>query len=125
MKNPVVKIENMNFSESSFRLYNKVWKASTLYEEVKKQKLKAFNCPLASIDLSRNHFDLENMNDFIFQCKRVYMCDKKKPIVLDNLGRIADGYHRVCRAILDGDTTIRAYRLNSLPEPDKIEKENE
>ncbi len=40
------------------------------------------------------------------------------PIILGADGRVMDGMHRVARAVLDGQTTIRAVRFVNDPEPD-------
>ncbi len=44
--------------------------------------------------------------------------DPSYPIILGPDGRVMDGMHRIARALLDGETTIRAVRLDSLPDPD-------
>jgi hypothetical protein len=44
--------------------------------------------------------------------------DPTHPIILGPDGRVMDGMHRVARAILEGQTTIRAVRFEQLPEPD-------
>jgi hypothetical protein len=44
--------------------------------------------------------------------------DTSYPIILAANGRVMDGMHRVARAILDGDATIRAVRFVTDPEPD-------
>ena len=36
-------------------------------------------------------------------------------------GFIADGWHRIAKAILRGDETIKCVRLKTMPEPDSIE----
>ena len=40
------------------------------------------------------------------------------PIILGPDGRVMDGMHRVARALLEGRGSIRAVRLEVLPEPD-------
>lgn len=40
------------------------------------------------------------------------------PIILDPNGRVMDGMHRVCKALLNGDSSISAFRLPELPPPD-------
>jgi hypothetical protein len=40
------------------------------------------------------------------------------PIFLAANGRVMDGMHRVARAILNGDLTIKAVRFDTDPEPD-------
>jgi hypothetical protein len=47
-------------------------------------------------------------------------CDLKFPIILSRDGRVMDGMHRVCRALLDGRSDIEAVRFIEDPEPDYI-----
>jgi len=42
------------------------------------------------------------------------------PIILDPEGRIMDGMHRVCKALISDLKTIKAVKLLSMPEPDFI-----
>ena len=129
MKNntPKVHIDSATFEESRYTRKNKItddydiWNATTLYQQVKEQKLKPFDIPLAALDISFVPFDLDSLDDFIFQCKRVKNTDTKIPIILDSCGVVADGYHRIARAILDGKKTIKAYRITNMPKPDKVE----
>ncbi len=44
--------------------------------------------------------------------------DMSYPIILAANGRVMDGMHRVARAILDGNSTIKAVRFVTDPEPD-------
>lgn len=44
--------------------------------------------------------------------------DPAFPIILGADGRVMDGMHRVARALLDGETTVRAVRFEVDPEPD-------
>ncbi|WP_415404624.1 hypothetical protein [Tateyamaria sp. SN3-11] len=48
----------------------------------------------------------------------VQQVDRSYPILLDAEGRLMDGMHRVMQALLAGDTTIRAIRLDTTPPPD-------
>lgn len=47
-------------------------------------------------------------------------CDLNFPIILSSDGRIMDGMHRVCKAILENCTEIDAVRFLHDPEPDYI-----
>ena len=125
MRAPKVKIMDMSFDESHFIKGTKKWFAKTLYNEVKKEKLQPFDFPLATFDMSTVSFESENMENFLFQCKRVLNADKTIPIVFDASGQVADGYHRICKAILDGDRYIKAYRLNIMPKEDETIEEEE
>ena len=44
--------------------------------------------------------------------------DASYPIILGPDGRVIDGMHRIARALLEGQATISAVRLQLLPEPD-------
>jgi hypothetical protein len=47
-------------------------------------------------------------------------CDLQFPIILSNDGRVMDGMHRVCRALIEGRATIDAVRFEFDPEPDYV-----
>lgn len=42
------------------------------------------------------------------------------PIIVDPEGRVLDGMHRVCKALLAGLKTIKAVKLPVMPEPDFV-----
>jgi len=42
------------------------------------------------------------------------------PVILSSEGRVMDGMHRVCRALIKGKGSIMAYRFQVDPEPDFI-----
>lgn len=44
--------------------------------------------------------------------------DSSWPIILAADGRVMDGMHRVARALLEGNTTIRAVQFDVDPDPD-------
>lgn len=117
-----VPIDNMTFAESEYLRGNKVWKAQTLYNFAKAKEYPVRDMPLWNIDLSVEPFECSQLHSFIFQCKRVLDCSLDYPIILDEVGQIADGYHRLCKAILEGRKTIKAIRLLEMPAPDRIEE---
>ena len=117
-----VPIENMTFAESEYLRGNKVWKAQTLYNFAKAKEYPVRDMPLWNIDLTVEPFECSQLHSFIFQCKRVRDCSLDYPIILDEVGQIADGYHRLCKAILEGRKTIKAIRLLEMPAPDRIEE---
>jgi hypothetical protein len=47
-------------------------------------------------------------------------CNLDFPIILSSDGRVMDGMHRVCKALLEGLTEIEAVRFVHDPEPDHI-----
>lgn len=117
---PVVQLASLNFEESRYRRGNKYWYATTLLRAVKDQELETFDYPVAAYDMSNKFFSLENMDDFCWQVRRTLAADYEIPIILDDLGQVADGNHRLCHAIVDGVATVKAYRLQTMPEPDFI-----
>ena len=117
-------IGGVKFEESEFHRGKNVWAAETLYLFAKAKEYPVQDLPLWAIDLSDEPFIARDLNSFIFQCRRVQDCSLEYPIILDNYGQIADGYHRLCKAILEGRETIKAIRLEEMPAPDRIEKED-
>lgn len=115
-------ISNMKFEESQYNRKDGFWKAKTLYDFAKAKEYPIVDLPLWGIDLSTEAFECSQLKDFIFQCKRVKECSLDYPIILDDKGIIADGYHRVCKAILNGKETIKAIRLLEMPAPDFVTK---
>lgn len=119
---PKVPISQMNFGQSEFVRGSNVWRAETLYLFAKAKGYKARDLPLWAVDLTGKPFLANNLSQFIFQCRRVQDCSLEYPIILDDFGQIADGYHRLCKAILAGHETIKAIRLEEMPAPDRIEE---
>lgn len=119
----IVPIDNITFGESEYQRGRNVWKAQTLYDFAKVKEYPVMDMPLWNIDLTDEPFECSQLHHFIFQCKRVRECSLDYPIILDDVGQIADGYHRLCKAILEGRETIKAIRLFEMPAPDRIENE--
>ena len=51
--------------------------------------------------------------------------DLKHPIVLSADGRVMDGMHRVCKALIEGKGTISAVQFIETPAPDYIDADVE
>ena len=47
--------------------------------------------------------------------------DLRHPVILSQDGRMMDGMHRVCKALLDGRKTVTAVRFSQDPEPDYVD----
>lgn len=120
---PKVKILSQGLAENCYSVGNKRWAASTLVQYCKEKGYPIFKLPLAGINLSDMPFDVNNLDEFIFQCNRVNKADLKYPILIDSIGRICDGYHRVVKAIIEGKTEIDAIRIEEMPSPDGYEHE--
>lgn len=79
--------------------------------------LPVFDCPLAALDLSGAIWEGCNMHGLAWHVRRVKDADLDKPILLDWEGGIADGRHRVIKALVLGKRTIKARRMMWKPEP--------
>ena len=112
-----------NFADSRYVRNKNGWLAASLYKKAEEDKLKPFRMPLACVDTSILPFRCGNLDDFIWHMKRCMACDTSIPILLDDYGRIADGNHRVAKAILDGERYVLAYRLTKMPPIDYTDDE--
>ena len=81
--------------------------------------LPVFDVPLAALDLSSKIWDDCNMFALAFHVKKCVGADLRYPILLDWNGTVADGRHRIIKAIMDGKRTIKARRMQWKPEPDR------
>ena len=84
--------------------------------------LPVFDCPLAAIDLSHVIWRDADMFVLAVHVRRVMDADLDTPILLDWHGSIADGRHRVLKAIAKGKRTIKARRMTWRPDPCKQEQ---
>jgi len=101
------------YSDVSGNLYS----VAKLVDDTK--HLKPFDAPLASLNLSDQIWSGCDMFDLAFHCKKVNKADLTKPIIIAWDGVIADGRHRVIKAIIQGKRTIKAVRMTWKPEPCK------
>lgn len=113
------------FADSRYVRGKNGWLAASLYKKAEEDGLKTFPVPLASVDLSILPFQCKNMDDFLWHMKRVMAADTNIPIIYDDYGQVADGNHRIARAILDGERYIYAYRLKNMPPIDYTEEERD
>jgi hypothetical protein len=55
-------------------------------------------------------------------CALINEADLSYPIILDSAGRVMDGMHRVCKALIQGMETLPAVQFVRDPEPDYVGK---
>ena len=115
---PIVRYESVNTNNHRYYRGSDYWEVYKLIEHVKEEDLPIFDIPLAGIDLNCTPFNVNNLDDMAWHMKRVQNSDLKYPIILDDLGQICDGNHRVVKALVNGDKTIKAVRIQSMPTPD-------
>lgn len=89
-------------------------------------KLEVIEIPLSEISELDEEFwyDLGGVRptcrDIVEHAKLISNTDLSYPIILCHEGRVMDGMHRVCKALMLGDTHIKAVKFKSYIEPDYI-----
>jgi hypothetical protein len=58
--------------------------------------------------------------DVVAHARLILDCDFAYPVILSSDGRVMDGMHRICRALLEGLTDIEAVRFIHDPDPDYV-----
>lgn len=81
--------------------------------------LEPFDVPLQAFDLSAQIWQNYSIFDLAFHIKAVNEADLSYPIILDWNGSIADGRHRLIKALVLGHSTIKCVRMYWKPEADK------
>ena len=101
------------------------WDVHKLVELSK--NIKPTNIPLSSISEVNENYWFGGKGDnptclaIAEHCKLMKETDLKFPIILSSNGRVMDGMHRVCKAIIEGRKTIKAVQFSKDPEPDFID----
>lgn len=78
----------------------------------------------AQIDHLSVFYKYENLTlrEMLMHIRAVQDADLSFPIILDEDGEIMDGRHRLMKAILNGDKTIKAVRFDENPTPCEAEE---
>ena len=79
--------------------------------------------PLDFAELHANHWYFHDAAipsplSVIEHLRLIDQCDLKYPIILDAQGRVMDGMHRICKAVLHHVAHISAVQFETDPEPD-------
>lgn len=116
MSNATIKYYSKNRLEHHyFECKTKKYRVSDLIEQSKKYDV--FDLPLDGICLSATPWAYtERIGDIADHFVQANKTDLKYPIILDGYGYIADGWHRVVKALMLGNTTIKAIRLIEMPD---------
>ena len=96
-----------------------VWSVAVLIEQSK--DFPVMEIPIDHLNIDKE-FDSMSFRKFASHLKHVRDADLKYPIILDENGSIFDGLHRVAKAILQGEKTIKAVRFEQDPPPMYNEK---
>lgn len=84
--------------------------------------LPVFDCPLGALNLSAEIWEGCSMHSLAWHVRRVNDADLAQPILLSWDGGIADGRHRIIKALTLGKRTIKARRMMWRPDPCRREE---
>lgn len=99
----------------------KEWNTSTLIRAAK--DMEPYDLQISAIDLAVRPFKVDSFYQFLYQVSRMNDADLSYPVIQTPTGYICNGWHRLARAILRGDETIKAVRLKQMPDADEILKD--
>lgn len=123
-KLPRVKLLSQGLAENNYVSDGKIYAASHLVQWCKEKKYPVFDLPLAGIDLTYLPWnDLDNVKQIATHIKQINDTDLNYPVILDDKGYIADGWHRVVKALSLGLRSIKAIRIQEMPRPDGYEEQ--
>ena len=77
--------------------------------------LEVFEVKTADIFLNYESPCANNLVSFIEHCKRTDAADLKHAIILSPCNYILDGKHRVAKALIKGNKTVKAVRFKEMP----------
>ena len=94
-----------------------IWSIARLFELT--NDLPVMETPLDHLYVWHKYPNL-TLRQMVMHMKTVQAADLSCPIILDEDGEIMDGRHRIMKAILQGEKTIKAVRFDENPEPCRI-----
>ena len=105
---------------SGYSSGNEFWKAKTLYDAAEAQGCKPYRLPLKFVNMGNDRWRKSGrIVDVAHHYLRIVNADTSIPIIISPVGCILDGYHRIVRALADGEKYVMALRLTDMPEPDE------
>lgn len=117
----VMKVNIPNPSEITqqcFKDGNEKWYVTRLFEKAK--DLPVQEMPMTGLNIHNLEPKIETMLSFVGHIKKVLDADMSHPIILDQDGYVMDGRHRIAKALLEGEETIKFVRFEETPSPDVI-----
>lgn len=125
-KYPKIHLGIKEFGEGQFYCDGpRSYAVEDLWEAAK--DLPVYEIPLIGIATSELLWDQVD-GDFLSFLKHAELCnqaDLSYPVILDVDGNVADGRHRIGKAIMKGLTKIKIQRLVRMPEPTYVFDEGE
>ena len=119
-KYPTIKLKTHDnwFEDQCYVEGNEAWQVETLWDAA--ADLPAYEVPLIGFCTDIQPWDSvsDNYLEYLSHVKLIMNADLSYPLILTPGGGIADGRHRLGRAIVEGHTTIMVKRLDFMPDPD-------
>lgn len=113
-----MKIDNFcNSMNQVCNIGNHEWNVARLFTLTK--DFKVMTVPLDHLCIDYKYTELR-LREMVEHMKSVNDADLSYPIILDEDGALMDGRHRIMKALLAGDKTIRVVRFDKNPIPDQI-----
>lgn len=120
---PAVAIDGCLVADNRYVDGGKVWVVTNLIARAK--DLAPFDLPLAAIYSGSEVWKpVGSAYGIAHHVRRAMDVDTSYPIILDEMGFIMDGWHRVLRALIDGKPTIKAVRFLSTPPHDYLKEDS-
>lgn len=94
------------------------WSVPRLFEL--SRNLKVMEIPLDHLNLYYTYEKL-TLREMAMHMKAVNAADLESPIILDEDGELMDGRHRLMKAMILGEKTIKAVRFDENPSPCQVE----
>jgi len=94
------------------------WSVARLFEL--SRDLPVMDVPLNHLHMYYTYGKL-TLRDMVMHMQAVNDADLDMPIILDEDGEIMDGRHRLMKAILLGNETIKAVRFDENPSPCRVD----
>lgn len=110
----------VSFKEQMVRIGMHHWSVARLAELSK--ELNVMTVPLDHLNVF-NKYESLTLRDMAMHINAVNNADLSYPIILDEDGEIMDGRHRIIKAMISGEKTIKAVRFDKNPEPCSIDKD--
>lgn len=116
MNYPKIELDKCFLSEGYASVDEYRYDVPTLIQYCKEQSYPVFDMPLSGVNIDILPWEISNMYDFCLHMDRVNKTSLEYPVILSPSGRILDGAHRICKAIIQGCTTIKCIRMQVMPD---------
>lgn len=111
-----VELNETTLKDNTCSMGDDRWLVTTIIDAAK--DCEVYDLQLCALDLDVMPWGNQSILSYCNHIKRVESVDINHPIIQAPCGWIIDGWHRVVKAILNGDEIIKAKRLKHLPIPD-------